>query len=280
MATTFAAFILVISVLVFIHELGHFLVARWCGVRVMTFSIGFGPKLLRLRRHDTEYCVSAIPLGGYVKMATGQPGAARADEYHGKARWQRALIMAAGPAMNFLLAIAALTAIALHGIDMPSTAGHAAARLQPSLWQALSIGTQAAAVLTVQVLDTVRGLVSGAISLRDLAGPIGIARIAGESARSGWMDLLALTTMLSVNLGVMNLLPLPTLDGGNIALTAIDGIRGRDMSLAVRRRILKGGFVVLLALTAGSIYNDITRVVGEPSSAAASAVSGTAATRR
>lgn len=277
--TSVTAFILVICVLVFVHELGHFLVARWFGVRVEAFSIGFGPKLLRLRRHGTEYCVSAIPLGGYVKMATGQPGAARADEYHGKARWQRVLIMAAGPAMNFLLAIAALTAIALQGIDMPSTAGHAAARLQPGLWQALSIGTQAAIVITGQVLGTVRGLVSGAISVRDLAGPIGIARIAGQSARSGWMELLALTTMLSVNLGVMNLLPLPTLDGGNIALTAIDSIRGRDMSLAMRRRILKGGFVVLLALTAGSIYNDITRFVGEPSSAATS-LSGTQTTRR
>jgi regulator of sigma E protease len=279
MPTTLAAFILVISVLVFFHELGHFLVARWFGVRVVTFSIGFGPKLLRLRRHDTEYCVSAIPLGGYVKMATGQPGAARVDEYHGKARWQRALIMAAGPAMNFLLAIAALTVIALHGIDMPSTAGHAA-RLQPSLWPALSLSTQAAGVLIIQVLGTVRGLVSGAVSLRDLAGPIGIARIAGQSARSGWIDLLALTTMLSVNLGVMNLLPLPTLDGGNIALTAIDGIRRRDMSLAMRRRILNGGFVVLLALTAGTIYNDITRLAGEPASASAPSVSGTRASGR
>lgn len=271
MATTLAAFVLVISVLVFVHELGHFLVARWFGVRVITFSVGFGPKLLCVRGGETEYCLSALPLGGYVKMATGQPGSARADEYHGRTKWERALIMAAGPAMNFLLATAALTAIALHGIDMPSTTRHAMVHVQPNAWQAIMLGVQATVTLAGQVLGTIQGLLSGTVSVRDLAGPIGIARIAGESARSGWMDLLALTTILSVNLGVMNLLPVPTLDGGHIALTLIEQIRGRDLTIAVRRRILKGGFALLLVLTAGTIYNDITRIAAEPTAVTAPA---------
>ena len=262
MTITLAAFISVITVLVFFHELGHFLVARLFGVRVITFSIGFGPRIAAVSHRGIEYRLSAIPLGGYVKMATGEPGNARPDEYHGQSKWQRALIMAAGPAMNFVLAIVTLSVIALQGIDLPATAA-GVARLEPNLWQAIMIGFQATIVITVQTAGTVRDLLAGAVSVRDLAGPIGIARIAGESARHGWMDLLALTTMLSVNLGVMNLLPVPMLDGGHIALTAIEGVRRRDFSAAMRRRILRIGFAVLVAVTATGIYSDLNRIAAQ-----------------
>ena len=101
--TTLLAFAFVLGVLVFVHELGHFMAARWNGVRVLTFSLGFGPKLLKFRRGDTEYCVSAIPLGGYVKMAGENPEDPRSgqpDEFLSKSKWQRFQILIMGPAMN------------------------------------------------------------------------------------------------------------------------------------------------------------------------------------
>ena len=106
--TTLLAFAFVLGVLVFVHELGHFMAARWNGVRVLTFSLGFGPKLLKFRRGDTEYCLSAVPLGGYVKMAGENPEDPRSgqpDEFLSKSKWQRFQILIMGPAMNLILAV-------------------------------------------------------------------------------------------------------------------------------------------------------------------------------
>jgi regulator of sigma E protease len=258
MSTTIAVFIFVISALVFIHELGHYLVARWYGVRVITFSIGFGPKLLRVTRHGTEYCLSAIPLGGYVRMATGQPATARHDEFYGKTKWQRVLILAAGPAMNFAFAAAALTALVMHGIDLQGPAG------TPDLLQAVRVGVLATIAIGADMFGNLAGLFSGAVSPQQFAGPVGLAQIVGASFRTGWTDLAALISLISVNLGLMNLLPLPGLDGGQIALIALEGARGRDFTIAVRRRILKVGFAVLLGVTAASVYNDLNRLAGAP----------------
>ena len=119
--TTLASFLFVLGVLVFIHELGHFLLARWNGVRVLTFSLGFGPKLLKVQRGDTEYCISAIPLGGYVKMAgenPEDPHTGADDEFMAKSKWQRFQILIAGPMMNILLAIVLLAAVLMQGADV------------------------------------------------------------------------------------------------------------------------------------------------------------------
>ena len=118
MLTTPLAFAFVLGVLVFVHELGHFLVARWHGVRVLTFSLGFGPKLFGFRRGDTEYALSLIPLGGYVKMAGENPednpqGAA--DEFMSKSKWQRFQVLLAGPAMNMILAVVLLALVLMQG---------------------------------------------------------------------------------------------------------------------------------------------------------------------
>ena len=115
---TLLAFAFVLGVLVFVHELGHFLLARWHGVRVLTFSLGFGPKLLSFRRGDTEYCLSAIPLGGYVKMAGENPDdqpQGAADEFLSKTKWQRFQILLAGPAMNMILAVLLLAVVLSQG---------------------------------------------------------------------------------------------------------------------------------------------------------------------
>ena len=119
--TTLLAFLFVLGVLIFVHELGHFLAARRHGVRVLTFSLGFGPKILKVTRGDTEYCVSAIPLGGYVKMAGENPEDPRSgqpDEFLSKTKWQRFQILFAGPAMNILLAVVVLAFVLAQGAEV------------------------------------------------------------------------------------------------------------------------------------------------------------------
>ena len=123
MIRNIAAFTFVLGVLIFVHELGHFLMARRIGVRVLTFSLGFGPKILSFRRGDTEYCISAIPLGGYVKMAgetaedarTGAP-----DEFLSKTKWQRFQVLIMGPVMNLILALVVMTFVLYQGADVPT----------------------------------------------------------------------------------------------------------------------------------------------------------------
>src|SRR4051812_48369374 len=121
--TTILAFLFVLGILVFVHELGHFLAARRIGVRVLTFSLGFGPKLLKTRRGDTEYCISAIPLGGYVKMAGESPDDPRSgapDEFMSKSKWERFQVLIMGPVMNLVLAVIVLAVVLAQGADVPA----------------------------------------------------------------------------------------------------------------------------------------------------------------
>src|SRR5918992_5277543 len=121
--TNILAFIFVIGVLVFVHELGHFLMARRIGVRVLTFSLGFGPKILSYRRGDTEYCISIIPLGGYVKMAGENPDDPRSgnsDEFLSKTKWERFQILIMGPAMNIALAVVVMSVVLMQGAEVPA----------------------------------------------------------------------------------------------------------------------------------------------------------------
>src|SRR5688572_30183193 len=116
---TILAFLFVLGVLIFVHELGHFLAARRHGVRVITFSLGFGPKILKITRGDTVYCVSAIPLGGYVKMAGENPEDPRSgqpDEFLSKTKWQRFQILIAGPVMNLVLAVIVTALVLMQGV--------------------------------------------------------------------------------------------------------------------------------------------------------------------
>ena len=121
--TTILAFLFVLSVLVFVHELGHFLAARRIGVRVLTFSLGFGPKLLSIKRGDTEYAISAIPLGGYVKMAGESVEDVRSgapDEFLSKTKWQRFQVLIMGPLMNLLLAVIVMAVVLAQGAEVPA----------------------------------------------------------------------------------------------------------------------------------------------------------------
>ena len=428
--TTILAFIFVLGVLIFVHELGHFVMARRIGVRVLTFSLGFGPKLLSYRRGDTEYCVSAIPLGGYVKMAGENPEDARtgaSDEFLSKSKWQRFQVLIMGPVMNIVLAVAVMTLVLYQGADVPAyeeqpvvvgaiAADSVAAQagIQPGdhilavddravdTWKdfameivskggrevrlaidrggnriqqtltpstrgkyeegysgvepavrpqilavsggepaeeaglrrgdivvavngergiqrprvielirasegkplnfellrdgqpltlaitprkfddAARIGAQishsefrtvaptiaGAVVLSVKqnwewahlILRTLAGLFTRDTPIKQLMGPLAIADLSGDAAQAGWIPLFSLMAMISLNLGMLNLAPVPVLDGGHITILALEGLSRRDFSMKVKEKMLLAGFVLLLTLMVTVIYNDLARM--------------------
>jgi regulator of sigma E protease len=427
--TTILAFLFVLGVLVFVHELGHFVAARRIGVRVLTFSLGFGPKLLTTRRGDTEYAISAIPLGGYVKMAgesMDDPRSGAPDEFLSKTKWQRFQVLIMGPVMNILLAVVVMAIVLGQGAEVPAyhdlppvvgsvKAGSPADKsglrrgdrilavgdtavptwdkfdlevgtkpnrdisltflrdgqtlttdlrtLSEGRFQVGEIGVQPdstpvvsslvkgdvaekaglkagdlllavdgqlmtqpselttaisrnagkrtdilvrrngqelhinvtpqkrgdrgmigiffgqqtktfkpgpleAVKLSVQlniefgglIFKTLGGLFVGTTSPRQLMGPVAIAQLSGESAQAGWMALFTLMASISLNLGLLNLMPIPVLDGGHIAIMALEGIARRDFSAAVKEKMLLAGFVLILLLMVTVIYNDLTRI--------------------
>jgi regulator of sigma E protease len=427
---TIAAFLFVLGVLVFVHELGHFLAARRLGVRVLTFSLGFGPKILRTKRGDTEYCVSVIPLGGYVKMAGDSPDdparTGSPDEFLSKTKWERFQVLIMGPVMNLILAVVVMAVVLAQGAevpvyeDQPPTIGAVQpdspaqkAGIQPGdliltvggdpveTWEDLFIavgvrpdrdvpvtlrragreesvtvrpefdsrfdngdigvepdidpivssviageaaeraGIKAGDVvlavdgermvrrtklvqkisgsggreieltlrrdgqqLTVRatpkqqgdrallgvfvteptrtftpgpleavglsvkknvefsglIFRTLGGLFIGETSPRQLMGPVAIAQLSGESAAAGWIALFTLMASISLNLGLLNLMPIPVLDGGHILIMALEGVARRDFSYAVKEKMLMAGFAVLMMLMVTVIYNDLMRI--------------------
>ncbi|HEX9447349.1 MAG TPA: RIP metalloprotease RseP [Dongiaceae bacterium] len=349
-------FLLLLTVLVFVHEMGHFLVARWCGVRVEVFSIGFGPELLGFTdRKGTRWRFSAVPLGGYVRMF-GQEGNVlegaaekamspqdRAVAFDGKSVWRRAAIVAAGPIANFIFAILVLTAItASLGKPMQSTQigevvpGSAASQaglqvgdkivsingsaiesfdeiknyvvvhldrpldlgvtrdsqlltinLIPQIVEESSIfGTQRvgrigirtsgegkivklsvvqSAVEAVREVYDMSGamligigqIVSGKRSSEDIQGGFRMAKMTGEAAKAGFLTLVSLAAMISVNLGLVNLLPIPMLDGGHLAYYAVEAIRGRPLGARAQEWGLRLGVAFVLSLMVFATWNDI-----------------------
>ena len=423
-----------LGVMVLVHEWGHFVVARLFGVRVTTFSIGFGPRLVGWRRKGTDYRVSLFPLGGYVRLAGDNPAEEHAgapDEFLSQLRWKRAVIYLAGPAMNVLMAIVLLAGLyavryekvaylgepaQLAGVVEDSPAARARLRagdrvaelngqpnptwedvqmatllggqepLQVSIARAaeqfeltiepelrgkrqlafvgwlpynplvvteveagmpaaqagLAVGDEIVALeekstsvlgangfveriqqsegtpirltvlrasetLTVEVsaekrdwrgetryflgigigprvrrvklgplaaveqsladnwrfagllFEVLQRLFSGRASLNTLEGPIGITVLSGQAARLGLGSLVSLMAIISMNLGVLNLLPIPILDGGHITMLGIEGALRRDLSLRLKERVIQVGFMLLMLLFAVVMYNDILR---------------------
>ena len=430
-----------LGLMVLVHEGGHFIVAKLCGVRVDVFSIGFGPRLFGHRRGTTDYRLSALPLGGYVKMAGDTPGEERGgatDEFLSRPRWQRVLIALAGPVMNVLMAVLLLTGVysyryvpntfldeeaVLGGVRKDSPAaqaglqagdrilrfGHArnpswedvftettlstgqslpveverkgarvslrleipenirerpwevgwmarvptivqsvqpdlpagraglqpgdvlvalngedlhpsnpeenpvSARLQETGGQPVVItferqgvrreirvtpvfgdhpegkrwilGVALGYLMTPRALPLAQAfrislkenwkrsrdmvflvgrLFTGQASLRGVQGPVGIVRLSSQAGESGGAPLLLwLMSVISLSLGILNLLPIPVLDGGHIAVLAIEGGLRRDLSLRLKERIIQVGFAFLMLLFLVVMYNDILRIVSK-----------------
>ncbi|TAM80618.1 MAG: RIP metalloprotease RseP [Acidobacteria bacterium] len=425
--------IVVLGVMVFVHEAGHFLAAKGFGVRVLTFSLGFGKRIFGFERGGTDYRVSILPLGGYVKMAGDDPTAVLTGdrgEFLGRPRWQRFVIVLMGPMMNFVLAVVVLAGLymfhfqkpayedqpvvigavdsdsaaavaglqagdrvvqfdgirdpqwhhikfkVLTGADHPipltvdrggqvlhmsltphtegpdgagvagwypyvplvidkaepgqpaSDAGLKSgdmivgldgkpiyywalvvqalrdgkgnpvdltverdgkefqAHLKPAFTDVMGLKTWRIGVTIRQTEFVVRRLPPGTavdysiranyryfletfdvlgkivtrqMSTKSLAGPIGIAQISGEAYRRGIADLLLFVSFISLQLGIVNLLPIPVMDGGHIFMLAIEGLMRRDLSLAVKERVIQVGVVLIVLLFVFVMYNDIMK---------------------
>ena len=429
MLNSLIAFVFVLGVLIFVHELGHFLVARMLGVRVVTFCIGMGPKVLKWRRGDTEYAIAALPIGGYVKMAGENPDEPQTgghDEFLSRGKWDRLRILMAGPVMNILLSLVLTTIVVAQGAQVPIfesdpvdvavvTKGSPAERggirtgdriikvgsQKTPTWERfyLAIGGRAdrdvpvtllregretvltvrpeaqtkmrigdigvlpnvhpsirsveanspaaragirtgdvvlalngepiifsgqmsaeirkhpeqAITLTIErsgarldvpvtprrqgqigligigiqdpfrtikpgplgavrlslernwqfaglIFQTIGGLLTRETSPTQLMGPVAIAQMSGDYAAAGWVALLTFMASLSLNLGLLNLLPIPVLDGGHIFIMAVEGIVRRDLSMKMKERLMLAGFVLLMVLMVTVVYNDLARI--------------------
>ena len=431
--TSVLSFAFVLGVLVFFHELGHFVVARLHGVRCLTFALGFGPKLVQTKRGDTVYCICAIPLGGYVKMAGAGEGPddkpeGKDDEFLSKTKWQRFQILIAGPVMNIILAVLILAGVLYQGVTVPvyleqppivgivpdgsaaATAGiqagdsilsvagrnvdtweemefavapHAdreidvvlrrdggerTVQVTPASRGTFNVGVlgvepdvppqvvdmmsttssaaQEAGILVGDVIEaiegrevtteslmakiqaspdipltlrirrdgvrqdivvtprlvgdvgmigvalntpyemhiielgpfeafamsleqnyetsgllfqTVWGLLKRDVPVAQLAGPVGILQLSGQAVGVSWVVFFEFMAMLSLNLGILNLLPIPILDGGHIFIMAMEGVSRRDFSVRLKERIALAGFVLLMTLIVTVTYNDLAR---------------------
>ncbi|CAI3936318.1 Membrane-associated protease RseP [Commensalibacter communis] len=349
------SFVFVLGVLVFIHELGHYLAARWRGIHVDVFSIGFGKPLYRW--HDkvgTEWRICPIPLGGYVRPhGFADPEDVNEEEraayiegktFHGKDVGSRAIVIAAGPIFNFLLAIilyfSLFVTVGKHSLGEPVAqaiivdSAAAKAGIQPKdvilkigdinhpgvenlvmyaqehpdlsttiavkrdgkeITLPITIGSKendgkkvgqlgvqlainviagkpmsvgGAAVAAVQETwdvskKTLVGLgqmITGQRSAKDLGGPIKIAQLSGQVSKGGFADLVNFMALLSISLGLINLFPIPVLDGGRLVFYVFEAIFRRPVPKPIQERAFQVGFVLILLLFAFSMYNDVTQL--------------------
>lgn len=359
-------FLFVLTTVVFVHELGHFLVARWCGVRVKAFSIGFGPELFGFDdRHGTRWKLSAIPLGGYVRFFGDEDAASTPDRealdaltpeernttFFGKSVWQRAAIVAAGPIANFILAIAIFAAIfTLYGREVTTArvdqvvAGSVAekAGFRPgdlirtidgsrietfndlqrivstsadrpltivverdgapvtleatperrevtdrfgnihrigqlglsrdtsggnvtverySLPEAIVMGAEETWMVVDRTFAYIGGLFAGRESTDELGGPIRVAQVSGQVATLGFVALVNLAAILSVSIGLLNLFPVPMLDGGHLLFYLVEAVRGRPLSPRVQDFGFRIGLAAIVMLMLFTTFNDIWRLI-------------------
>lgn len=249
MLIAFISFILVFSLVVLVHELGHFLAARRAGVKVYEFSIGFpfSPKMLTLFRHkETEFTLRLLPLGGFVSFS--KDGDEGADDLFGASYSNRALIMSAGALSNITFAFLIFVPVFIAGKHLPFI--EAVSASAQTVWAILSG--------TVAVLFNI---FSGNGSMEGLSGPVGIAAIAGQAASKGFLSLAYFAGILSMSLGVMNLIPFPALDGGQLFMLFIETVRKKPLSLITYQAVNLLGLALFLILTVLVTYKDITKII-------------------
>lgn len=348
---TVALFVSVLAVLIFVHELGHFLVARLCRVKVLTFAIGFGSTIFSRTYGDTEYALKAVPLGGYVRMFGEEEDEELSPEeqrqtFSGKTVWQRMAIVFAGPLFNLLTAAFIFIGVYMWGvpaltsqIDTPvaespalaaglmaediivsingapvqewsqvskhikATGGSAVEivvdrggltesmsvmpKLEPSknifgepieVWlvgivpmgttfierhnpiDAIALGLERTYEVTKLTALGIVKLIQRVIPSDTIGGPILIAQITAQQAEAGFLNMLMFVALLSVNLGVLNLLPIPVLDGGHLVFLSAEAAIGKPVSNRVREVAQQAGLFALLSLMVFAFYNDIMRL--------------------
>ena len=354
---TLFAFLLTIGVLVFIHEMGHYLVGRWCGVKADTFSIGFGKELVGWNdKRGTRWKICALPLGGYVQFAGDMDPASTPSEdwlelppeernrtFQSKSLWKRAAIVFAGPAINFLFAILILAGFALtfgesvtppvvgtvaekstaqaiglqEGDKIISIDGDAVDRftdlsreisiipneeveiaferdgtviskeakigvrlerdrfgneykigllgISPGsierrdvpLWEAPIVATRQTGEIVDLIVTTLGQVISGRRSVKELGGPLKIAQVSGEQFVAGLSQFIFFVALISINLGFINLLPIPMLDGGHLMFYAIEAVRRKPANPMVQEWAFRSGFALVVMFMLVVTFNDL-----------------------
>ena len=249
MIISFLAFVAVFSVIVLVHEFGHFIAARRSRVKVYEFSIGFpfSPRLCTLFRHkETIFTLRLLPLGGFVSFSKDENDEAK--DLFEASHFNRALIMSAGSFFNIVFAFLVFIPVFvfgkhLHFIDALSTSAK-------TLWGILS-GT---VIFLLNIL-------SGHGGMEGLLGPVGIAVMAGKAASKGFLNLFYFTGVLSMSLGIMNLFPLPALDGGQLLMLLIETVRRKPLGLKTHQAVNLIGFALFIVLSVLVTYRDIVKLV-------------------
>jgi len=331
-----------LSLLVMVHEVGHFLAGRFVGIHPEEFSIGMGPKLLGFSRKGTQFSVRALPIGGYVKFLGEDERSDDERAFSNASVWKRMAVIVAGPTMNILLAVVLLAAfymgygvyeevpeilevvenspadragllpgdsiikvddISVEGMEAREAVetirnairqkgsnelkivvrrngkdinikvvpeyneesdsyviGIVFGRIRRyGLIQATGMAFNSVGKLTLMMVDALRGLIFKGQGLNEVMGPVGIVSEIGKAVEAGMQQLLLLAVMISLNLGIINLIPFPALDGGRIALLLVEGVRGKPLEPEKEGFIHFIGFVVLILLMVLVTYHDITR---------------------
>ena len=249
MIISIIAFIAVFSVVVLVHEFGHFIAARRAGVKVYEFSIGFplSPKIFTFFKHkETEFTLRLLPLGGFVSFSKN--GDEDAKELFEASYLNRAFIMSAGSLFNITFAFLVFVPVFVLGKHLPFL--DAIALSAQTIWAVLS-GT----------IVFVVNMFSGSGSMEGLSGPVGIASMAGQAASKGILNLAYFTGILSMSLGIMNLIPFPALDGGQLFMLLIEAVRKKPLDLKLYQMVNIFGIALFVILTIVITYRDIVRLV-------------------
>lgn len=243
------AFIGVFSIIVLVHEFGHFLAARAAGIHVYEFSIGFpfSPRVITLFRYkETEFTLRAFPLGGFVRFV--KQNGEGSHEWMRTSYCKRMFVMSSGSLANLLFAYLVFTTVSLLSTNL----GIANAPLAGGFftWH-----------VTAETGKFFLNLFTGHGSADALFGPIGIATIAGQAVHQGLPEIMLLTGVLSLSLGIMNLLPLPAFDGGQMMLIAVEWVRKQPLQMKVYQRVGSVGLVLVLAIAVVATYQDVLRLL-------------------
>ncbi len=332
MFLTIISFIFVFGMMVFFHELGHFSVAKFNGIKVNEFSIGIGPKLFGKTKGETLYSVRAFPIGGFVKMEGEDEVTDNPRGFNNQSPWKRLSVIIAGPLMNFILAVVLLSIITF-SIGLPTTVvqevfdNNPAAiagiqsgdriiqvnetqvekwedvgrtitesegvikmvvqrndnemnfSIQPmleensnrrvigivpemkkSFFKSIGYGYQQMVMIFKTIFNFLGDLITGAEVEGEIIGPVGIVGIVGEAADAGILSLLFIAAYLSVNLGIINMLPFPALDGGRLIFIIFEIVRGKPVPAEKEGFVHFVGFAVLMALMAFVLFKDIAKL--------------------
>jgi regulator of sigma E protease len=249
MIISFLAFIAVFSVVVLVHELGHFMAARRSGVKVYEFSIGFpfSPRLFTLFRHkETAFTLRLLPLGGFVRFSKDENDEAK--DLFEASHVNRALIMSAGSSFNMVFAFLIFIPVFMFGKDLP-------------FMDALSVSAKMLWGILSGTVSFLLNILSGHGGMEGLSGPVGIAVMAGKAASKGFLNLFYFTGVLSMSLGIMNLFPLPGLDGGKLLMLFIETVRRKPLRLKTHQAFNLIGLALFIVLSVLVTYRDIVRLV-------------------